>query len=162
MRISTDVIMVIIRIMVIKYFRSYRLTKAEYRVGYWLKQAESIRTYKGQVLEQKYCESSMVCVPPFWLTPLKLVKAQWCVYLLSGLLPPTPASSTVFQLPQVSDEDDTEPHIRDKVYMCYELPEETSGIGTAHAELTLAWPKHGYASRSHGTFLHALPRAAAP
>ena len=27
--------------------------------------------------------------------------------------------------------------------MCYALPEETSGIGTAHAELTVAWPKHG-------------------
>jgi len=25
----------------------------------------------GQVLEQKLCESSMVCVPPFWLTPLQ-------------------------------------------------------------------------------------------
>jgi len=36
MRISTYVIMVIIRIMVIKYFRYYRLTKAEYCVGYWL------------------------------------------------------------------------------------------------------------------------------
>ena len=57
MRISTDVIMVIIRIIVIKYFRSYRLTKEEYSVGYWLQQAESIRTYKGQVLVHKFCES---------------------------------------------------------------------------------------------------------
>ncbi len=71
MRISTFVIMDIIRIMVINYFRSYRLTKAEYCVGYWFYQAESICTYKGQVLEQKYCESSRVCVPPFWLTPLQ-------------------------------------------------------------------------------------------
>ena len=36
MRISTYVIMAIIHIMVIKYFRSYGLTKAEYCVGYWL------------------------------------------------------------------------------------------------------------------------------
>ena len=35
MCISTFVIMAIIRIMVIKYFRSYRLTKVEYWVGYW-------------------------------------------------------------------------------------------------------------------------------
>ncbi len=35
MRISTHVIMAIIHIMVIKYFRLYRLTKAEYCVGYW-------------------------------------------------------------------------------------------------------------------------------
>jgi hypothetical protein len=45
--------------------------------------------------------------------------------------------------------------------MRYALPEESSGIGTAHAELTIAWPKHGYASRAHATFLHASPRAAA-
>ena len=36
MRICTFVIMAIIRIMVIKNFRSYRLTKAEYCVGYCL------------------------------------------------------------------------------------------------------------------------------
>ena len=35
MRISTFVITAIIRIMVIKYCRSYLLTKAEYCVGYW-------------------------------------------------------------------------------------------------------------------------------
>jgi hypothetical protein len=35
MRISTHVILAIIHIMVIKYFRSYRLTKAEYCVGFW-------------------------------------------------------------------------------------------------------------------------------
>ncbi len=75
---------------------------------------------------------------------------------------PKPASSTVFDPPQVSNEDDTDPHIRAKVYIRYALPEETSGIGTAHAEQTIAWPKHGYALRSHGTILHALPRAATP
>ena len=75
--------------------------------------------------------------------------------------PPTPASSTVFEPPQVSDEDDMEPHTGDKVYTRYALPEESSGIGTAHAEPKLAWPKHGYASRAHATYLHALPRAAA-
>ncbi len=73
--------------------------------------------------------------------------------------PPKPASSTVFDPPQVSDEDDTDPHIRPKVSIRNALPEETSGIGTTHAEQTIAWPKHGYASRSHGTFLHALARA---
>jgi len=52
--------------------------------------------------------------------------------------PPTPASSTVFEPPEVSDEDNVEPHIRAKVYMRYALPEESSGISTAHAELTIA------------------------
>jgi hypothetical protein len=35
MCISTIVIIAIIAIIVIKYFRSYRLTKVEYWVGYW-------------------------------------------------------------------------------------------------------------------------------
>ncbi len=74
--------------------------------------------------------------------------------------PPKPASSTVFDPPQVNDADATEPHIRPKVYILDALPpaEEPSGIGTAHAEQTIAWPKHGNASRSHGTFLHASPQ----
>ena len=76
--------------------------------------------------------------------------------------PPKQASSTVFDPPQVSDADATEPHIRPKVYIRNALQEETSGIGTAHAEQTTAWPKHGDASRSHGTFLHASSRAATP
>ncbi len=80
--------------------------------------------------------------------------------------PPKPASSTVFDPQQVSNTDATELHIRLKVYILDALPEETSGIGsrfgTAHAEQTIAWHKHGDASRSHGTFLHALARAATP
>jgi hypothetical protein len=40
--------------------------------------------------------------------------------------PPKPASSTVFDPPQVSDEDDRDPHIRPKVYIRNALPEETS------------------------------------
>jgi hypothetical protein len=87
----------------------------------------------------------MVCVPPVWLTPLQ--------HRRQGLsLTPT----------QVSDEDDTDPHIRAKVYIRYALQEESSGIGTAHAEQMIAWPKHGYVSRLHRTFLHALARAATP
>jgi hypothetical protein len=70
-----------------------------------------------------------------------------CISFLA-FTPPTPLSSTVFDPPQDSDEDDTDPHIRAKVYIGYALPEESSGIGTAHAEQTTAWPKHGYASRS--------------
>jgi hypothetical protein len=58
-----------------------------------------------------------------------------------------PHSSVTMKM--VSDEDDTDPHIRAKVYA---LPEESSGIGTAHAEQTIAWPKHGYASRSNEHF----------
>jgi hypothetical protein len=76
--------------------------------------------------------------------------------------PPKQASSTVFDPPQVSDADATEPHIRPKVYIRDALPEEPSGIGTAHAEQTIAWPKHGDASRSHGTLFHASARAATP
>ena len=146
MRISNAVIMVIIRIIVIKYFRSYRLTK------------------RNTVLDTG-CNRRKTFVHTrarYWSK--SIVKAWWCVYFLSGLHPSTPASSTVFDPPQVRDEDDTDPHIRAKVYMRYALPEESSRVGTAHAELrlTIAWPKHGYASRSHGTFLHALARAATP
>ena len=76
--------------------------------------------------------------------------------------PPKQGSTTVFDPPQVSDADARERHIQPKVFIRDALPEEPSGIGTAHPEQTIAWPKHGYASRSHGTFLHASSRAATP
>ena len=75
---------------------------------------------------------------------------------------PKQASSTVFDPPQVSDADARERHIQPKVYIHDALPEEPSGIGTAQPEQTIAWPKHGDASRSHGTFLHVSARAATP
>lgn len=76
--------------------------------------------------------------------------------------PPKQVSSTVFDSPQVSDTEATEQHIRPKVYIGDALPEEPSGIVTAQPEQTIAWPKHGDASRSHGTFLHESSRAATP
>ena len=76
--------------------------------------------------------------------------------------PPKQASRTVFDPLLVSDADAKEPHIRPKVYIRHALPEEPSGIGTAHAEQTIAWPKHGDASRSHGTFLHVSSRVSTP
>ncbi len=82
-----------------------------------------------QLLQQKYCKKpDGVCNSFLAYTPLK------------------PASSTVFDPRQVNDADATEPHIRPKVYIRNALPEETSGIGTAHAEQTIAWPKPGDAS----------------
>jgi hypothetical protein len=91
-----------------------------------------------------------------------IVKARWCVHLLSGLHPSETGVKHCFDPPQVSDADATEQHIRPKVYIRNALLEETSGIDTTHAEQTIAWPKHGDALRSHGTFLHASARAATP
>jgi hypothetical protein len=84
-----------------------------------------------------------------------------CTSFLADTLPKQ-ASSTVFDPQQVSDADAMEPHIQPKVYICDALPEEPSRIGTAEAEQTIAWPKHGDASRAHGTFLHASALAVTP
>jgi hypothetical protein len=74
----------------------------------------------------------------------------------------TDAGRGLVDPPQVNDTDATEPHIWTKVYIGNALPEEPSGIGTAQAEQTIAWPKHGHAWCSYGTFLQAASHAATP
>ena len=76
--------------------------------------------------------------------------------------PQKQALSTVFDPPLLHDRDAMEPHIRPKVYLADALPEEPSGIVTGQPEQAGAWPKHGDASSSHGTFLQAASRAAIP
>jgi hypothetical protein len=67
--------------------------------------------------------------------------------------------STVFDPPQKHDRDATEPHVRPNVYLADVLPREPSRIVRGQREQTVAWPKHGGASCSHETFLHAASRA---
>ncbi len=69
---------------------------------------------------------------------------------------------TVFDNPQLQKRDATEPQIRSNVYLADELPRKPSWIVRGHPEQTLAWPKHGDVSCSHGTFLPAASRAAIP
>ena len=72
------------------------------------------------------------------------------------------AFSTVFAPPQLHERDATEPHIWPNVYFAYAQPREPTRIVRGQPEQTLAWPKHGDASCSHGTFLPAASRAAIP
>jgi hypothetical protein len=83
----------------------------------------------------------------------------WCTYFLAETLPKQ-AHSTVFDPLQVHDRNATEPYFWPKVYLADALPEEPSGIVTGMPEQTVPWPKHGYASSSHVTSLHAALRAA--
>jgi hypothetical protein len=69
MRISTYVIMPIIQKMVIKYFRSYRLTK------------------RNTVLDTGFNRRKAFVHTRARYWSRSIVKAQWCVYLLSGLHP---------------------------------------------------------------------------
>ena len=72
------------------------------------------------------------------------------------------AFSTVFYPPQLHERDATEPHIWPNVYLADALPNEPIRIVRAQPEQTIAWPKHGDASCSHGTFRPASSRAAIP
>ena len=76
--------------------------------------------------------------------------------------PKKQAFSTVFDPPQLHERDATEPHIWPNVYFADTQPREPSRIVREQPEQTLAWPKHGDASCSHGTFLPATSRAAIP
>ena len=81
-----------------------------------------------------------------------------CTSVLAGT-PKKQAFSTVFDPPQLHERDATEAHIWLNVYLFDALSREPIRIVRAQPEQTVAWPKHGCASCSHGTFLHAALRA---
>ena len=74
--------------------------------------------------------------------------------------PKKQAFSTVFDPPQLHERDATEAHIWPNVYVANALLREPIRIVRAQPEQTVAWPKHGDASCSHGTFRPADSRAA--
>ena len=84
-----------------------------------------------------------------------------CTSVLAGT-PKKQAFSTVFDPQQLHERDATEPHIWPNVYFAYAQPREPTRIVRGLPEQTPAWPKHGDASCSHGTFLPAASRTAIP
>ena len=84
-----------------------------------------------------------------------------CTSVLAGT-PKKQACGTAFDPSQLHERDATEPHIRLNVYHADALPREPIRIIRGQPEQTVAWPKHGDASWSHGTFLPAASRAAIP
>ena len=82
-----------------------------------------------------------------------------CTSVLAGT-PKKQAFSTVFDPPQLHERDATEQHIWPNVYLVDALLKEPIRIVRALPEQTVAWPKHGDASCSHGTFRPAGSRAA--
>jgi hypothetical protein len=84
-----------------------------------------------------------------------------CTSLLAGTRQ-VEAFTTVFDPPQLHVRDATEPQIWPNVYLADVLQREPIRIVRAQAEQTLAWPKHGDVSCSHGTFHPACSRAAIP
>ncbi len=58
---------------------------------------------------------------------------------------------TVFDPQQPLERDATEPHIWPNVYLADALLREPIRIVRAQLEQTVAWPKHGDVSGSHGT-----------
>ena len=62
------------------------------------------------------------------------------------------AFSTVFGPRQLHERDATEPHIWQNVYLADALPRDPIRIVRAPQEQTVAWPKHGDVTCSHGTF----------
>ena len=86
----------------------------------------------------------MVGAPPFW-----------------PAVPGTPKEqpfSTVFDPPQLHERDAAEPHIWPNVYLADALPREPIRIVRGQPEQTVAWPKHGDVTCSHGTFRPAGSR----
>ena len=84
-----------------------------------------------------------------------------CTAVLAGT-PKKQACGTAFDPSQLHERDATEPHIWPNVYLVDALPREPIRIVRARPEQTVAWPKHGDASCSHGTFRPASSRAAIP
>ena len=72
------------------------------------------------------------------------------------------AFSTVFDPSQLHERDATEQHIWPNVYLANALPREPIRIVRAPPDQTVAWPKHGDATCSHGTFRPAGSRATIP
>ena len=75
-----------------------------------------------------------------------------CTSVLAGT-PKKQACGTVFDPSQLHERDATEPHIWPNVYFAYAQRREPTRIVRGQPEQTLAWPKNGDASCSHGTFL---------
>ena len=75
------------------------------------------------------------------------------------------AFSTVLDPPQLHERNATEPHLShlwSNVYLADALPREPIRIVRAPPEQTVAWPKHGDVTCSHGTFRPAGSRATIP
>ena len=72
------------------------------------------------------------------------------------------AFSTGFDHPQLHERDATEAHIWLNVCLADALPREPIRIVRAPPEQTVAWPKHGDVTWSHGTFRPAGSRATIP
>jgi hypothetical protein len=68
-----------------------------------------------------------------------------------GRHPQETGFSIIFAAPKLHERDATEPNIRPNVYRADALPSESSRIIRGQPEQTVAWPKHGDASYSHGT-----------
>ena len=66
------------------------------------------------------------------------------------------AFSTVFDPPQLHELDATAQHIWLNVYLADALPREPIRIVRELPEQTVAWPKHGNVTCSHGTFRNAF------
>ncbi len=73
----------------------------------------------------------------------------WCTSVLAST-PKKQAFSTVFDPPQLHERDATEPHILPNVYLANALLREPIRIVRAQPEQTVARPKDGDASCSHG------------
>ncbi len=84
-----------------------------------------------------------------------------CTSIFAGT-PKIQASSTVFDPPQLHERDATEPHIWPNVYLADALLRKPIRIVRSQPEQSVAWPKHGDASCSHGTFHPACSRVANP
>ncbi len=91
-----------------------------------------------------------------------IAKSRWLVHLRFGWHPKKQAFSTVFDPQQVHELEATEQHIWPNVYLADAFLREPNRIVRAQPEQTVALPKHGDASCSHGTFLPAASRAAIP
>ncbi len=73
-----------------------------------------------------------------------------CTTVLADI-PNKPAFSIIFAPPKPHERDAAEPNIRPNDYLADALPSQSSRIVTGQPEQTVAWPKHGEASCSHGT-----------
>ena len=80
-----------------------------------------------------------------------IAKSRWSVHHRFGRHPQETGFSIIFAPPKLHERDATEPNIRPNVYLADALPSESSRIVWGQPEQTVAWPKHGDASCSHGT-----------
>jgi hypothetical protein len=73
------VLMCIIQIIAIIYCGLNRSSEQAYGVRYWVSYPEIICRHSRQLSQQKYCQSLVMCAPPFWpTTPRKRCWAPSC------------------------------------------------------------------------------------